>query len=261
MRQTTLFAILSLALLWMTAPSCNKALKDPMEYYPQVKTTSVTVQTDGTVLVQGDVISEGEGEIGYVGFCCGTMSVPEMLSRQLISSNFDGTHFTAVYSGFSVDSTYYFRSWATNGYGYSYGDVLSLDSIVAMPVTPPCTITMNTVNIGGSTPTESYDYVTQPAMSLGNWEFDAVANATTAEFTFGSALNTGIYTTTTSTDPGNGQVYVQFTNGSIGGVLSSGTSVYVNMISTGVFEVTICSAPWVYSSSTLTFKTRFTVPS
>lgn len=256
----TLFALSGLILVLLAAPSCHKALPEVEQYFPELKTVTATVQTDGTVLVRGEVVSEGNASVEYLGFCCGTMSNPELLNRQLISTDFDGTYFTAVYSGFSVDSTYYFRSWGTNDYGWVYGNVISLDSIIAIPVSAPCTLTMNSVNIGGSTPTETYYDVSQPTVYMGVWEFDATANSITTHFKFGSTITTGIYTTTTSTNPGSGQVYVQFTNGSIGGVLNSGSNVYVNTISSGVYEVAICSSPWLYNSTTLNFKTKLTVP-
>lgn len=245
-----------------TASSCHKALKDPKDYYPTIRMVSATLQMDGSVLVEGEIVSEGDAPLTYIGFCCGTMSKPEMLNRQLISSTMSGSHFTAVYAGtgFSVDSTYYFRAWACNGYGYSYGDIVSLDSIIATPVTPPCSLVMNMVNIGGTTPNDSYYDVTQPTVYMGMWEFDATGNNTDVHFKFGSNLTTGIYTTTSSTNPASGEVYVQFTNGSFGGVLNSGSSVYVNTVGSGVYEVTICSSPYVYSSTTLYFKTRLTVP-
>lgn len=256
----TLFVLIVFAALTLASPSCHKALPEVEDYFPELRTINATVQMDGSVLVEGELVSPGAADVEYLGFCCGTMSNPEMLDRQMISSNFDGSHFSVVYTGFSVDSTYYFRAWGNNGYGYSYGNVIALDSIVATPVTAPCSITMNTVNIGGSTPTDTYYDVTQPTVYMGVWEFDATANMVDVHFKFGSTITTGIYTTTSSTNPGSGQVYVQFISGSIGGVLSTGSNVYVNTIGSGVYDVTICSSPWTYNSSTLYFKTRLTVP-
>lgn len=251
----------TLTVILLASGSCRKALPDVNDYFPEVRTVSATVQMDGTVLVEGEIISEGEAPVEYLGFCCGTMPQPELLNRQLISSSISGTRFTAVYSGFSVDSTYYFRSWATNDYGYVYGSVVSLDSIIATPVAPPCTLTMNTVNIGGANPTHTYYQVTQPVEYMGEWDFDAeTGSGPSVHFKFGSGITTGIYTTTINTNPGSGEVYVTFVDGLIYGGLNSGTSVYVNTIGPGTYDISICNAPWVYNSSTFYFKTRLTVP-
>lgn len=255
------FSALVTAMVFLFSGSCRKALPDVSDYFPDVRTVSATVQTDGTVLVEGEIVSEGDAPVEYTGFCCGTMNEPQLLNRQLISTSVSGTHFTAVYSGFSIDSTYYFRSWATNDYGYVYGDIIVLDSIVATPVVAPCSLPMNSVNTGGSTPTYTYYDVTQPTQYMGIWEFDAESSSgPSVHFEFGSGLTTGIYTTTINTSPGSGEVYVSFINGFTSGALNSGSNVYVNTIGPGTYEVTICNAPWTYNSSTFYFRTRLTVP-
>lgn len=240
--------------------SCKKAHHDINDYFPIVKTVSATIQTDGSVLMQGEIESEGDGPVENVGFCCGTQNAPEMLNRQ-IQGTISGTTFTATYTGnFSVDSIYYFRSFATNSYGYVYGNTLSLDSIIAPTVTPPCSLTMNTVNIGGSTGTYSYYSVSQPSEYMGTWTFDGQSGGPTITFLFGSGITTGIYTSTISSSPGAGQVYVSFYFGAISGALNSGSSIYVNTIGTNIYDISICNAPWLYNSSTFYCNTRMTVP-
>lgn len=241
--------------------SCNKALKDVDDYFVKISTVSATVQTDGTLLVKGNIESIGNGPVEITGFCYNTQGNPEMLDNQIIAT-IDGNTFSVTYpcSNFSVDSAYYFRSWATNDYGYSYGNTIRVDSILAPSVTPPCSLTANTVRISSSTGTFTYTDVTVPSYYMGEWSFDGSSGGPSVSYTFGSALTTGIYTTTSNTSPGAGQVYVSFYQGAISGALNAGTSVYVNTIGSGIYEVTICNAPWVYSSSTFYFFTRMTVP-
>ncbi|HEU4716665.1 MAG TPA: hypothetical protein VFU15_02485 [Bacteroidia bacterium] len=244
----------------LVSASCRKALKDVNDYFPKVKTVSATVQANGSVMISGEIESDGADPIQYLGFCCGTHPDPRITDNQVIVQR-DGNSFSAVLSGFSADSVYYFRSWAANSYGYAYGNVISLDSIAAVPVTPPCSLTMNTVDIGGSTGTHTYSSVSTPTSYMGIWQFTGnTATGPTVDFSFGSAIATGIYTTTLNTSPAAGQVYVDFTDGFIGGALNSGSSVYVNTVSPGVYDITICSAPWQYNSSTFYFKTHLTAP-
>lgn len=252
--------ILVISFLTLTI-SCRKALKDVNDYLPKIKTVSALIQTDGTVLVEGEVISEGAASIEYIGFCYSTSINPNMVSNQMrVTTN--GTKFSAIYpgSGFDVDSVYYFRTWATNYYGYVYGNDVSLDSIIAMNITPPCTNIMNTVSEGGGQPTASYTNISPPVNYMNEWEFTAqTSSGPTVNFTFGSIITTGIYTTTTNTSPGYGEVNISFFGGFISGTLSDGSSVYVNTIGSGVYDISICSAPWQYNSSTFYFNTRLTV--
>jgi hypothetical protein len=242
------------------ASSCHKALKNVEDYFPKVKTVSATVQTDGSVLVKGEVESTGNTEIEYAGACFSLNSDPKMDEHQLMA-NSSGS-FSVVFPAdmFVTDSTYYFRAWAANGNGYAVGSVIKLQGIIAASVTPPCSQTMNTVNIGGGQPTATYYSVTSPTESLGHYSFTGTSSGgPTVHFEFGSAITTGIYTTSNGS-PGAGQVYVDFYSGFTSGALNSGSSVYVNTVSPGVYDITICNAPWIYSSSTFYFDTRLTVP-
>ncbi len=251
--------IIFISVLTLTS-SCRKALKDVNDYFPKIKTVSASIQNDGTVLVEGEIDSEGAAAIEHIGFCCSTSQNPLMLASQ-ITTIVKGTKFSAIYSGFDYDSVYYFRSWATNHYGYSYGNILSLDSIEAYHVYPPCTNTMNTVSEGGGQPLATYTTVGTPVNNIGYWEFAAATytGPSSVNFSFGSNLTTGIYTTTTNTSPGSGEAHISFNDGFISGTLNSGSSVYVNTIGSGIYDISICSAPWQYNSSTFYFNTRLTV--
>src|SRR5665213_1062166 len=189
--------------------SCKKALPDVNDYFPKIKTVSATIQTNGSVLLQGEIASEGASPIEYIGFCFATNNAPNMASNQIIVTTVSNSKFSATYPGsdFNIDSVYYFRSWATNHYGYVYGNTLSLDSIVAGHVTAPCTNTMNTVNEGGGQPTATYSTIGTPVNNIGYWEFTAQTySGPSVNFSFGSILTTGIYTTTINTSPGSGAV-------------------------------------------------------
>lgn len=257
-----IFTLIALGVILLTN-SCRKALKDVNDYFPKVKTISAVIQTDGSVKVTGEIESEGEAKnavIDMAGFCVSTNSEPKMLDMQRIAT-LDGTTFTFIYpvTEFSVDSSYYFRSWATNNYGYSYGDIIRVDSIIATPVVAPCTLTNNTVNIGGSTPTYSYYNVDAP--DSYNF-FIASSGGPSVHFQFGSALTTGVFVTTTNSSPAFGEVHVSIYSGFIYGGLSSGSNVYVNKLSASSYEVQICNAPWVPSTggSPINFNTRFITP-
>ena len=240
--------------------TCKKVQKDVMDYYPKVTTVSATVQPDGSVIMQGTIVSSGTSSIEYSGFCMGTMSTPKMTDNQALSTSTQGNNFYATYSGFNSGTKYYFRSWATNGDGWSYGNIISLDSIVTQPVVATCSPAMNSVNIGGGNPTETYISVGAPAQGPSSWDFQASSNSNTVNFSFGESPLTKIYTTTTSNTPGPTQVYIYFYSGFISGALNDGSPVYVNKSGASTWVITICNAPWVYNSSTFNFLTKFTCP-
>jgi len=253
MRKIVIFLAVAFAGLFFS--SCKKTLSDPHDYYPKLKTVSATVQPDGSVTVKGEVISEGEAPIEYAGFCVDTVPVPGMAEGQAIVDVIGNT-FEANYSGFDIHTTYYFRTWATNKYGYSYGDVIFLDDIEAAPVVAPCTLVMNTVNIGGFSPTTTIYMASMPQLVTTEWELSAQSGSTVMYFRFHSRPRTGIYITTTSTTPGDGYVNMIFYSGSSSGALSDGSNVYINQTGTDSWEMTICSAPW----SLAEFNTRFRFP-
>lgn len=245
----------------LLANSCRKALKDVNDYFPKTKIVSATIQTNGTVLVQGEIVSQGDAAIENIGFCYATNKNPNMASNQIMVTS-NGSKFSATYpvSNFNVDSVYYFRSWATNHYGYSYGNTISLDSIVAADITPPCVNIMNTVSEGGGQPTATYTTIDTPVNNIGYWEFQAQTyTGPTVNFSVGSILTTGIYTTTTNTTPGYGEMNISFSDQFISATLNSGSKVYVNTIGTNTYDISICNAPWSNGSATYYFNTRLTV--
>lgn len=257
-----ILAGLTVITVLLLSNSCRKALKNVDDYFAKVKTVSAIIKQDGSVLITGEIESPGKAKgsaVDYAGVCFSTNSNPKMSDRQIIAT-LSGNSFVASYpvTNFSVDSVYYFRTWATNGYGYSLGEVVRLDSIIAKPVVAPCTITMNTVNIGGGQPTSSYYSIDAP--DSYNYFSASTYSGPSVNFQFGSALTTGIFTTTTNPSPYAGEVFVSFYSGFTSGALSDGSKVYVNLTGTNTYEIQICSAPWTESGSTFYFNTHFVTP-
>jgi hypothetical protein len=250
-------APLTLGLL-LLATACKKPLEEMADYYPSVRTESVTLRPDGTVLVVDRLLSEWDAPFEYAGFCVDTTGRPEMLDAQAIAT-VSGDRFEAAYGGFDPYTTYYFRAWATNEHSYSYGNVLWLDSIAAVPVDPPCTPTNNTANLGTGTPAQTYYPIEAPEEYMNVWSFKANTSAHFFTYRFGGSMSTGIYTTTTSSDPAPGQARISFISGFSSGVLAAGSPVYMEQLTPTSWRITVCQAPWTSGSATFYFNTRFTV--
>lgn len=240
--------------------SCRKAKKTMKEYYPEVNTVSATINPDGDVVVQAEIISEGEKPLKYIGFCMDTLPVPNMLSNQIVVTQLNGNSFSTTYQNFDPKKTYYFRSWAANGNGYTYGNIIAVTNIKGTPTTPPCSLTANYLNLGTGTGSSAYLSVGAPVQNF-TWDFQAASfSSGTLSFMFGSKPRSKVFTTTTNNSPNSNEVGVTFVSGFVSGSLSTGTKVYVNEISTGVYDISICQAPWKYNTSTFYLNTRFTCP-
>jgi hypothetical protein len=73
------------------------------------------IDTD-SVSVTGTIATNNGDGIQYEGFSFGHDPVPPITERQIIASANSDTFTTHIYV--KKDSTYYFRSFAANGYGY-----------------------------------------------------------------------------------------------------------------------------------------------
>ncbi len=238
--------------------SCRKVEKDPLSYYPKVKTVSAVILDDGSVQVTGEIESEGTEPIEYAGFCMDTIPEPPMAKNQMITS-VNGSSFSAIYQDFDITKKYYFRSWAANEYGYAIGNTLSLDSITAIPVIPPCTMTPNTTNFGSGT--ETFNNVGLPVMSFDDWTISASTSGTTFTLTFGEKPKTRKYVTASNVNVSSpGFVKITFNSGFVYGSVDDGADFYVNEIGINQYEMTLCTSPYSYQTSTLSIRFNFDCP-
>jgi hypothetical protein len=238
--------------------ACVKAKKNVNDYFVKVKTASAVVRDDGSVLVTAEIESEGGAPVENIGFSCGTSANHKLTSRQ-IDGNGNSGGFTGVFENLSDDSTYYFRAFATNAYGYSRGEAVALSGIKPVPVVPTCTFVI------GYLYTDAFSTETNLSFSnfnnsLGVYESYGSASFTNVTVRFLGVPKTGLYTTEQNYTPsGSKNVFVSFTRSSISGSVLSGAPVYVNEISPGLFDVYICNGFWMYNTSTYAFKTHFQV--
>ena len=108
---------------------------------PQVNTTSVTNVTPSFALVTGEVISEGDQNTTR-GFCYSTTSNPTITNNTTVCGTGLGVYSDTL-QNLTPLTTYYFRAYATNSFGTSYGTELSFttDSLPGLrcPGTPTVT--------------------------------------------------------------------------------------------------------------------------
>lgn len=254
--------------------TCRKSEKNKD---PELKTVSAIVNSDGTVLVTAEILSEGTERLENMGFCMDTLPSPISLNNQQIVNEPPKSQFSTVYSQkFNSDKTYYFWSWVKNRNGYTYGNKIRLSNIKAVPIEVPCSLNPNTYNIGGfgSVYNGSVYKVTGVEQSLSTsnepiWNILATSiNSPTysIQITFNSEPRTKIYRSSISFNAvSHDFVIVHINSESYRGNLWE-AKVYVNEKSWGVYDITICSGIWhanktsghyAFSSH---FDTRFVSP-
>lgn len=234
--------------------SCEKVEKDVKSYSPKVETKNVEIKEDGTVLVSYDIVSNGLSELEWVGCSVDTVENPSVESMQKLASFIDGNTYYSVYSvqDFDVSKKYYFRPFANNLYGLSFGSNFELDSIVAPPVIVPCTLQANKFNFQGAT----YQYYYTGHISSSGYR--VVGNSSSADvyFDFYEEPIEGVYTTISDLTPeSRNEVSVRVVKFNTYYVLPD-AKVYVRELDPITFEITICDGETEYGSGTSPFFTR-----
>lgn len=235
-------AIFSISL--MVLSSCVPS--DVQDYFPKVTTVTAKVLADGRVVIEGKLDATGKAPIEFIGACYSTKPQFGLLENQLTTDTlYSDNSFKIIYDDdFKYDSTYYFRVWALNDYGYVYGSVLSLSKISAVPVVPPCSLTMNRYSILNNT----YYDITAVTKSV-SWKTTkfVLSSSTGLGMTveFGGSIKTGIYTTQNSSAPELPRTaHLSFYQSGATQSVKADNKVYVNQVSSGVYEITVCNATW-----------------
>jgi hypothetical protein len=132
MKTVKAFTKLIVLIVVFIATSCkeddaNDPIKpnDPVLELATISTDEVTIFTKTTATITGKVVSDGGSAITEKGFCFGTTTAPTITSNK-ISSGPAKEDFTANITGLSLNTTYYFRTYATNSTGTAYGNEVIL---------------------------------------------------------------------------------------------------------------------------------------
>lgn len=246
-----------ICLLTAFLPSCKKALKKPEDYYPKVETISAEVTPEAYALIKGKLVSKGGAPIDYIGFCASTSPNPTITDHQKLVQ-LVGNNFQVVYNDLSEDSTYYFRAWASNKYGYSYGKQVYLDSITS-PITPPCNLPVNQIAL------ESYAFpiylssvfYDEPTSQEGHEVFRIDCNYGYVKVVLPYLPHSGTYTTTTDEYfTGRKIKVVLFFVNSTFPVDSGATAYIVKKPGLHDYTLTICEATTTSFGETNTFNMR-----
>lgn len=231
--------LIVLPFLFSNCHKAQKVEKDPQRYYPKVKTLSAVKQPDGSVIVTGQVMSEGNNALQYAGFCMDTVPNPDMITNQVLVYDLSGDKFTYTFpSSFTPYTRYYFRAWVANANGYSVGEPVYADNIGFDTSLIPCRpLQQHMVLTGSSTINEIYTLIDNLTTTGTNYGVHAMTGSHSIDVTFGRFPIAGEYTVTSADYPNEASVTV-----SVDYMRANGPSkLYVAQIAPNTIEITICS--------------------
>lgn len=141
-------------------------------YPPSVQTNSASNITTTGATLSGDVTFDGNTTVTARGFVYGTDA--NNLTQSVQAGSGTGS-FTKTLTGLSYGTTYYYKAYATNSGGTSYGDVRTFTTIA---VYPPTVTTGTASSISAANATLS-----------GDVTFDGNATVTARGFVYGTSVN------------------------------------------------------------------------
>ena len=141
--------LLSLLLVMSFTFSCKK---DPPKTLPTLSTSSLTNISPTTATCGGEISFDGNSPVTSRGVCWGISHTPTIADNKTNNGNGTGV-FTCAITGLSPGTTYYFRAYATNSVGTSYGNqIIGTTHAVLPTVTTTATsnITASALTCGGA---------------------------------------------------------------------------------------------------------------
>lgn len=224
--------------------SCKKKTFD--DALPVVTLESVEMVSLDSVVLIGNISSNGADDIEYYGFAFDKSPSFTILKNQMLIEGRNSGDFRMVVHA-EHDSTYYFKAFAANGFGYKESNVIKYTVPRPAPVVAPCTLTNNYFNDDGySFPVSAYGSAVFP--NYGNYQVDLYGSSEDIRMYFPYKPINGIYTTTLDgSNIGPGQVFINITN-FYQYYVNSGGKVYVNVDSSGTTSISICGVQYIKSS-------------
>jgi hypothetical protein len=232
---------------------------------PKVEMVSVSMIDDETLLLVGNVSSEGKDEVDVAGFCFSEGPVPHMLENQVLAGSGKG-EFTAEISGIEPDCTFYFRCFATSELGYTYGDKIIKFTIPnPQPPVVPCSLPEGKL-LDANGFNRTITYVEKgPDASWNGMYYGVRAGCSEFELRleFQKQIRNGVYTTVSNPDLvefDSKAVYVVIKYDLDSYTIAAGSKVYVTKNANGSYKVEFCDLKYHMFSSDFLLKGSIPVP-
>jgi hypothetical protein len=126
----------------IVSTSCKKNDSPPPQV-PQVSIAGIASITSSSAVAGGSIISNGRLEISSSGFCWSKNNPLPSIYDDTTKTTVRSGEFTSEISGLDASSQYFIRSYAINGQGTGYSEVMTFNTGNAPPV-------VNNIQIEGS---------------------------------------------------------------------------------------------------------------
>ena len=168
---------------------------------PVLTTASVSGLTPSTAACGGNITSDGGSAITARGVCWTTSSGPTTANTKTTDGTGVGSYSSAI-TGLTAGATYYFRAYATNGAGTSYGNEVTATttaSLASLTTNTPTNVTATTATSGGNITGDGGATVTARGVCWSTTTNPTTANSKTTDGTGTGAFTSSITGLTTGT--------------------------------------------------------------
>ncbi|MCX6334779.1 MAG: DUF1566 domain-containing protein [Bacteroidia bacterium] len=177
---------------------------------PVLSTAEITSITSTTAVSGGNITSDGGASVTARGVCWNTSTNPTTANSKTSDGTGAGIYASSI-TGLTPNTIYNVRAYATNSIGTAYGNQLSFNSSLGLPVL---------------TTTPLYSYASLTAVSGGNITSDNGASVTDRGVCWSTIQNPTISDNHTNDGTGTG-TFLSYLSG-----LSSNTSYYIRAFAT-----------------------------
>lgn len=227
--------------------SCSK--KTFTDALPQVQFVSVTPYGNDSAIIAGNVTSAGASPVEYVGFAFSANSSVDLLKNQVLLNGTTG-RFSAGVKVYH-DSTYYFKCFAANSFGYAASAAFKCTIGSAVGDSAPCALNSNYIVDGGYGGYSIVSLNTGPSYASYGGSFgvyvDNGSSTESVDICFNGSPGNGTYNSVSSlsfdTNPYDCEIVV---NGSY--VVNAGGKVYVS-VKSGKTTISFCPITYIGTST------------
>lgn len=130
--------------------------------YPLVSTTKLQIINTSSAYCEGNIASDGGDGIIARGICWDTLSNPTISDNHTVEGTGVGA-FASLIPNLVIDTVYYFRAYATNSLGTSYGNEIELTmqgGVANLVTTVPAMNSFTSATSGGTITSDGGDAIT-----------------------------------------------------------------------------------------------------
>jgi len=214
---------------------------------PIITTTTPSTITATTALSGGNISSDGGAAIIVRGVCWSKS--PNPTKTDSISSNGIGSgSFTSSITGLTPGTIYYFRAFATNSIGTSYGNQLTattLTALASVSTTVISSITSITCTGGGNVISDGGAAVTVRGVCYGTSQNPTITNTKTNDGTSKGSFTSSI----TGLLPGTTYYFRAYATNSVGTSYGGQVTATTNTLNTTLPVITTTTASAITATS------------